>query len=356
MPTPTKSQSNEGGLPTSAAPKGKEYTVSFSKMQRSATNAADSALHGWLRVQKPPAVKDNPEIRIKAAPLTAQALTQLQAIVDSDNGPKTMVELKLTEESFIGILYSALTTHAFVKMQGEYSKKSIGTSIKKEQWTGVVAGIQKTFDIAGLKVTESELNGYAKVLTAKPAAFNAVTRIANSSVIQQAAAAKTATASFVPYTQVLPILTPVVTKLPVCNTTIQGSYTKHFSHTYSWVVNLPYYCGDWLHPFKICWHWVTVASITVNLDLNVGYKIVNCCSAVVWGSAQGQLCAGPYCLTCTAAIVAAASISHTTSGGSCNYALGVQATLVCKVGGSTICSLSFPFGWTVSGPCPPLPC
>jgi len=354
-----KKTTSKQNMATRAEAPSKEYTVRFAKIQTSPVSKADSSLQGWLREQKQPEVKDNPEIRVKAAPLTAAALAQLQAVVDSENGPQKMLELKLTEASFVGILYSALTAHSFMKMQGDYVKQQPDSrnAVTKEQWKGVIGEVLNAYSVAGLKVTESELNGYVKLLTAKASILNAVTRLANSGVEQGAPATK-ATAKFIPAIQVLPSVTPILTKVPACNQTFQGTFTRHFAYTYSWVITISFPCGLTGFPPKVKWcsKSVTLATVTVSLNLNVGYKIVNCCSATVWGAVTGQVCVGSRCLTCTAAVAGVAIISKTASGSSCNYALGIQASLVCKIAGFTICSLSYPFGWNVYGPCPPLPC
>ncbi|MDQ5840792.1 MAG: hypothetical protein M3537_06555, partial [Chloroflexota bacterium] len=98
-----------------------------------------------------------------------------------------------------------------------------------------------------------------------------------------------------------------------------------------------------------------------SVGLQVGYRIT-CCGAIAWGQAYVQACASilgrSVCAGCTAKVVGLAGISRSGSGSSCSYGLAVTAELKCTVAGLTVFYASVPYGWTITGPCPPpvLPC
>jgi len=111
--------------------------------------------------------------------------------------------------------------------------------------------------------------------------------------------------------------------------------------------------------FGWCQHTYTIASLSYNVDLNIGYK-VTCCGGAAWGFASANVCASllghQFCAGCTASIVGAVGIARTPVGDKCNYGIGLTAALKCTFGSITVLSVSYPFGFTLSGPCPPLPC
>ena len=117
----------------------------------------------------------------------------------------------------------------------------------------------------------------------------------------------------------------------------------------------------WTNPFRTCRKTFTLAGVSFSVDLTVGYK-VTCCGATAFGQAAVQACASivgiSVCAKCTASVAGVAGLVKTSSGSSCSYGLGVNASLKCEFAGVTLLSLSAPFGWTITGPCPPagFPC
>jgi hypothetical protein len=101
---------------------------------------------------------------------------------------------------------------------------------------------------------------------------------------------------------------------------------------------------------------VTIATVSVNIGLNVGYK-VSCCGASAWGQAYAQACASvagiQKCVGCTATVIGVAGFSRYPSGSQCVYGLGINASVQCSVFGQTVFNASWPFGYTITGPCPP---
>ncbi len=354
----------DGKIPRGAAMPVKEFSAKF---PTKASPRADSDLAGWVTSQKPVKAPVNPDIKVKASPLTALGLAKFQTIVDSESAPGEMLNQKMDWESLIGILVSALTTYEYMKLQGIFQKQKSPADAKvTESWAQIVASFQGVFAFAGLKVTADDLNKYVKILVANSAAFNAVTRIANSAVDQHGKVTKPV-ASFLADTRSAQIsLGSVITNIPnFCSQPlVQGSYTKHFSESFSLQVTVPYPCVVcsphwWNCHIETCYKTVTLAGVSFGLDLNVGYK-VNCCGVTVWGQAYAQACGTvvgvTVCASCSATIVGVAGISKTPVAGGCKYGLGVTAVLECKVAGVTVFYLSVPYGWTVTGPCPPIPC
>jgi hypothetical protein len=192
--------------------------------------------------------------------------------------------------------------------------------------------------------------------------FNTVATIGSSAVTGPAtSAAKLGFDNFVTQTGVLPVaLAGVVAPLNLCSQPLaQGSYTKHFGHTFSLQVsfNAPCFPKIW----KTCSYTLTIASLSYNVDLNVGYKIT-CCGAAAWGQAAAQVCGSilghTACASCSAAVTVVAGLTKNVIGSNCIYGLGVVAELKCTAAGITLFDFNAPFGWTVTAPCPPpnFPC
>lgn len=151
-----------------------------------------------------------------------------------------------------------------------------------------------------------------------------------------------------------PVLTPVPPNL--CEQPVQGTYTKHISVSFSLSVTVTYWCPTWTNPFRTCTTTFTLAGVSFNAGLNIGYRIT-CCGAYAWGAAYAEACATivgiSICASCSARVVGLAGVGRSGSGSTCSYGLAVTAELKCTVGGVTVFYAYVPYGWTISGPCPP---
>ncbi len=351
----------------------KEHEAKFAKRAKGTAAEAKAEIKDWQKQQPKPEPKKNPSVKIKATPPNANNVAKLAAVADSDDAPQEIIRQKLDEEQLFGTLYSSLTVHEYIRMEGEFKKRkaSRAAATADRDWAQVVEGFKKAFATAGLKVTEDDLAKYAKELAGNKRNFEAITRIANSRVIDEertaqeggqkslkALDASALTGAFQVATAVLLDPNVVTSFIPnLCSQPFaQGTFTKHWSHSWSLTVSIPYPCPTWTNPFRICWSTVTLASVSVDVGLNVGYR-VTCCGATAWGQAYAQACgtvAGiTKCVGCTATVVGVAGFSRTPVGSQCSYGLGINASVQCQVFGATVFSASWPFGYTITGPCPP---
>jgi hypothetical protein len=286
------------------------------------------------------------------------------------------VNQELDPDQMLGVLHSSLTVLEYTRMRSEYKTRLAEATDKKKveaQWQQVVEAAKAAHASAGLKgLTEADLDQMAAELNRKKPNFNAVTTIANSAEgagpagrsdlignTLTPAKGQKAVGSFVTQTGVLPDLVATVTSVPanLCSQPlVQGSFTKHFSHSFSLQVTLTVWCPTWTNPFRTCKKTFTIAGVSFSVDLSVGYRIT-CCGAIAWGQAAVQACATvigiSVCASCTASITAVAGVGRTGSGSSCSYGLGLNAELKCQLAGVTLLDVNAPFGWTISGPCPP---
>jgi len=332
---------------------------------RALTKRALTATAAQAQPGKQPAAKP-----IKAARLTASDLAKLRAVHQSSAGTAEMIGQKLAPEQALGTAYSALVTYEYTKLKAERKARlAKGESPKRvdARWQQIVGEAAKAFAAGGLRgIKEADLDRFSSELTRSRANFNAVVEIANSArdvVAIPAGGPSTAAGNFVTVYDRFIDLNQIVIPTPadLCERPIEGKYTKHFSRSFSLSISIPYWCPTWSNPFRWCTKTVTIAGVTVSLGLEVGYRIT-CCGAIAWGQAYAQACVSilgrSTCVGCTARVIGLAGISRTGSGSSCSYGLGVNAELKCTVGGVTVFSASVPFGWTITGPCPPaiLPC
>ena len=307
---------------------------------------------------------------IVAARVTASELAKLRAVHQSSAGSAELIGQKLSPDQAIGSAYSALITYEYTKLKAERKARlAKGESPKRVDagWREIVDEASKAFAAGGLKgLTEGDLDRFSSELTRNRSNFNAVVEIANSArdkVAIPGGIPGTAAGNFVTIYDRFIDLNQIVIPTPadLCDRPIEGKYTKHFSYSFNLSISIPYWCPTWTNPFRWCSTTVTIAGVSVNLGLEVGYRIT-CCGAIAWGQAYAQACVSilgqSICAGCTARVVGLAGISRTGSGSSCSYGLGVSAALSCTVGGVTVFSASVPFGWTITGPCPPaiLPC
>ena len=365
MPKSTTYKPASGaGLPKGVVPPSKEIRVAFPKKPTGAGSLGASALSGWVATQRVPTAPKNPTVAVKAVPVTAKGLGQLQLITDSPTAPGEMLN-RMDTETFVGTLYTALVAAQYLKALGAYDKVASRHDPEVDaEWEKVLAGHIRALAAGGIKEpTQQRLDAYVKTLSANPTNLNAVMRIANSAVPQGSGASLGA--SFVPDVRVLPgdIIATFVPNL--CSTPFaSGTFTRHFHQGFSWQITIPYPCFDWCHKsgipypcnFRICNATVTLAAVSFDLDLSVAYK-VDCCGATASGQASVQACGTVVnissCATCTATIVGVAGVARTPNASGCVYGLGVTASLQCQVAGHTVFFASVPFGWAVTGPCPP---
>jgi len=306
---------------------------------------------------------------IKAVRVTAGELAKLRAVHRSTAASAELVAQKLGPDQALGSAYSALVALEYTKLKAERKARLAKARNPKRveaQWQRIVGAASQAFADAGLPgLTEADLDAFSKELTRNKASFNAVLAIANSArdVVTTAAGGRTAVGNFVTIYDAFADLVPVVIPTPadLCDRAIEGKYTKHFSRSFSLSVRITYWCPTFFNPFRTCTTTVTLAGVSFSLGLEVGYRIT-CCGATAWGQAFAQACGTilglSVCAGCTARVVGLAGISRSGSGSSCTYGLGVTAELKCTFGGVTVFSASVPYGWTITGPCPPavLPC
>jgi hypothetical protein len=341
------------------------------KFPKRATTAAQlrARQRRYITSVAPPTVRQPRPKRIEATRLTAAQLSKLRAVHQSDAATAEMVAQKLDPDQALGVVYSSMVALEYTKMQAERRarlRRARNRDAVEAQWEKVVEGAQKAFAAAGLKgLTESGLDRMAKELTRSRANFNAVVDIANSATDTVASGGpRLGYGNYVTIAETLAdLFEPVVTPTPpnLCERPIEGKYTKHVSASFSLSVRITYWCPTWTNPFRTCTKTLTIAGVTFSAGLEIGYRIT-CCGAYAWGAAYAQACGTivgfTVCASCSAKVVGVAGVGKSGSGSSCSYGLGVTAELKCTVGGVTVLHAYLPYGWTVTGPCPPasLPC
>ena len=342
----------------------KRYKADFPK--RSVTPAQLRARQkSFIESVSPPSVRQPRPQRIAASRLTVAQLTKLRAVHESEAASAEMVAQKLGPDDLLGTFYSSLIALQYTKMQAERRKRLRGARNRdavEAQWAKVVEGAQKAFAAAGQKgMTEARLDRTAKELTRSKANFNAVVDIANSGTdsVITAAGSRLGFGNYVTIAETIAdLLDPIIFPVPpnLCEQPVEGTYTKHISVSFSLSVRVTYWCPTWTNPFRTCTTTFTVAGVTFNAGLNIGYRIT-CCGAYAWGAAYAQACATivgiTVCASCSASVVGVAGVGRSGSGSSCSYGLAVTAELKCTVAGLTIFDAYVPYGWTVTGPCPP---
>lgn len=306
---------------------------------------------------------------IKAARVTTSELAKLRTVHQSTAASAELVAQKLDPDLALGSAYSALVTYEYTRLKAERKARLAKARDRKRvdaQWQKVVDGARQAFAAGGLSgLTEADLDRFSSELTRSRANFNAVVDISNSArdVVRVPAGGPTAAGNFVTVYDAFADFVPIVIPTPadLCDRPIEGKYTKHFSRSFSLSFTLTYWCPTWTSPFRTCTKTLTLASVSFSMGLEVGYRIT-CCGAIAWGQAYVQACGSilgfTKCAGCTAKVVGLAGISRSGSGSSCSYGLAVTAELRCTVGSVTVFYASVPYGWTITGPCPPavLPC
>jgi hypothetical protein len=344
------------------------------KYPKKATTAAEfkAAQKKWIRGQAAPAAPKVKEGAVKAVKLTSAQVGRLRAIRESTSPTaEAIVGQKMGPDEILGTLYSSLSALEFSRLESEFktrrAKALTPVAQKKVQaeWAKVVSAGQAAYAAAGLKgVTERDLLGFAKELHASKPNLNAVVDIANSATV--AAGGVSATLSgrttisggWLTHVAVLPDLAAtVVTIAGLCDKPFaEGTFTRHFSKSFSLKVRLRVWCPTWTNPFRTCVKEFTLAGVSFSVGLNVGYR-VTCCGATAWGQAHAQACGTivgvTVCAGCTATVTGVSGIGHSTSGSQCTYGIGLNARLQCTFAGITVFSVQVPFGFNVVGPCPP---
>lgn len=310
--------------------------------------------------------------KINAVALKAKDVEGLRAIHESPTPTaEALVGQKMDPDKVIGTLFSALSTLEYTKMESEFKTlmKAATTPEAKAKveagWNEVVKAAQQAFASAGLKgLKEDDLRKFSQELSINKANFNAIVNIANTGVAVPGSAALTLSSQtvlkggFVTATGLLLDGGIITTFIPnLCSQPFaSGTFTRHFHKGFSLVVSIPYWCPSFFHPFRICHKNITLAGFTLDLNVQVGYR-VTCCGAVAFGQASAQVCATlvgiSFCAGCTARITGVAGIGRSGSGNNCTYGIGVNAQLTCTFGGITVLNLQAPFGFNVNGPCPP---
>lgn len=356
LPGFTKIDKHSALFPKKTVPAGQARTL----QRRGLGTAAARAQPGAQPAAKP----------IKAARLTASELAKLRAVHQSPAASAELVAQKLSPDQALGSVYSALVALQYTKLKAERKARLAKARNPKRvqaQWQKIVDGASQAFAAGGLRgLKEADLDKISSELTRSRANFNAVLDIANSArdvVSTPAGGARTAAGNFVTVYDFFADLAPVVIPTPedLCDRAIEGKYTKHFSRSFSLSVRVSYWCPTFFNPFRWCTSTFTLAGVSFSLGLEVGYRIT-CCGATAWGQAYAQACAtilgASVCAGCTAKVVGLAGISRSGSGSTCTYGLGVTAELKCTFAGVTVFYASVPYGWTITGPCPPavLPC
>ncbi len=349
-----------------AVPQQKEVKATFPKRPHGRISEARAALKRWQKSVPAPPPEQNPDVQVSAVRPNRAAFAKLRTVVESDAAPLEILNQRMQLETFFGTLFAGLATYEFMKQEAEYRRRKAGGRTAKAtdaQWNEIVEDFGRAFAAAGLpKVGETELRAFVRELNASPANRDTIVRLANTATpLEDAEPIKRnvrVVGSFIPdVNKVVEIGGVATTIRDLCDDPLaEGSFTKHFSHAISLSVKIKYPCGIGWGGIKWCTKKVTLAGISFSLAVNVGYK-VTCCGATVWGQAAAQVCAKivgiKVCATCTATITGVAGVSRTPVASGCSYGIGVNATLKCRLAGQTILSVAYPFGWTITGPCPP---
>ena len=326
----------------------------------------------WQKVAARPGAADIKLNRIAAVPIKSGDVESIRMIHESQTPTaEALVGRKLTPDKLVGTLYSSLCTLEFKKMESEFATRTRNARTPEakakvqSEWKEVVKAAGQAFNAGGLKdVNEDKLRSFSAELSKSKANFNAIVNIANTAVAvkgQEAIALTGRTvlsAGFVAETAALIDPNIIVTTIgDLCSKPFaEGTFTKNFHKGFSLTVRIPYWCPTWTNPFRVCHKNVTLAGLSLDLNVQVGYR-VTCCGAVVWGQASAQACATivglKFCAGCTAKITGVAGIGRTGSGSNCTYGLGINAQLTCTFGRVTVLNVQAPFGFNVSGPCPP---
>lgn len=347
--------------------KAKRFSADYPKkaLDRSQISAK---LKAWRQDQvvKPVATKLS---KITAVKLNKNVVSSLRAIHESPTPTAESIKgQKMNPDDVLGSLYSSFAALEFSKMQSELklrmskAKTPAAKAKVNEEWGEVVRSAQTAFAGAGLRgLKESDLATQAQELGASKANFTAITNIYNTGKAELSEDLKAGFTALGGWVTQIGKLDPggVSTVIPdLCSKPFaEGSFTKHFGHSFNLNVTLTVWCPTWTHPFRTCRKTFTLAGVSFSFDISVGYR-VTCCGAVAWGQAHAEACGTllgvTVCAGCTGTITGVAGIGRSGSGNNCTYGIGINAQLRCTFAGITVFQAQAPFGYNVSGPCPPL--
>ena len=354
-------------------PKVKRLQTKFPKAVVSKA-AAKKTFSNFKNKQKLPKVK-NVKFALKPVALTKTNLTKFIAVREADQALAAIDKhFKKDLTGVINLSHSVMTTMAYITMRTEYKTrlkkaKTQKAKIKvKQEWSEILknaAILSKA--TGGPSLTPAKLDNMAKTLTKNKKAYAQALAMAQSvkPISHDKLSIATKFSALVIPQSVLDAATNTgIIDAPsdICSTPLEGSYTKHYSNSLSLDVRYRYWCPTWTRPGRMCTGTITLAAVGFNIGLNVGYR-VTCCGAVIWGdgyvNACGTVVGITACAGCSATVVGVAGIGRTpAAGGQCDFGLGANASITCKVGSVTVFYVSYTFGFTVRGPCPPspLPC
>jgi hypothetical protein len=344
-----------------------KHTAKFPKRATSAAQLRSRQRKALTSVPPPKVTQPRPK-KLQATRVTAAQLAKLRAVHQSEAATSEMVAQKLDPDQTLGLVYSSIATLEYTKLKAERQarlRKAKDRSRVDAQWDKVVEAASDAFAAGGVKgLTEAGLDRMSKELSRSRANFNAVVEIANSaSDVIQSGGPKLAFGNYITVADVIAEILEVVTPAPanLCDRPIEGKYTRHFSYSFALSVRLTVWCPTWTNPFRTCTKTFTIAGVSFSLGLEVGYRLT-CCGVTAWGAAYGQACGTivgiTVCASCSAKVVGVAGVAKSGSGSSCTYGLGAYVEIKCTLGGVTLFQLTVPYGWTITGPCPPasLPC
>jgi hypothetical protein len=345
-----------------------KQTANFPKRSISAADLR-ARQRNFLESVAPPTVTQPSPKRVPARPVTNTQLAKLRAVHRSTAATAEILAQDLDADQTLGLVYSAVATLEYTKMKSEREKRlKRGENPKRvqAQWEKVIQGAQRAFDAGGVKgVSERRLDTMARELSRSRANLNTVVDIYNSAIdVVTEGGPKLAFGNYVTVVdRIVDVLDPVVTPTTptLCEQPVQGRYTKHLGASFSLSVRLTVPCPTWTNPFRTCTKTFTIAGVSFSVGLDVSYRIT-CCGATASGVAYAQACGTivgiTVCAACSATVNAVAGIGRSGSGSSCMYGLGVTAELKCTLAGTTVYRAFIPYGWSISGPCPPasLPC
>ena len=358
----------------SKLPTPKKIKIAFPK-RRSTKRGLSANYKRFVKQQVLPKQKVT-KIKIKALPVNSKNLKTFYSVLD-EKSVTAAIDAKYNKklDSFVGMSHSIMTTLAYIRMRDEYKKKlKTARSPRKKlalkkNWDEIVKGASMMTKLAnGAKVNQKTLDRMAAALQKDKKIYNKALLLAATSKDTKKGLMSRRT-NLVPKIIAVPVLVNagdgdvVTTNTGICDNPIEGSITKHYSDSFSLRVRYTYWCPTWRRPTRTCRGTLTLAGVSFNLGIDIGYR-VTCCGAVIWGNgyvnACGTIVGIRACAGCTASVVAVAGTGQATSGrsGDCSYGLGANAVVKCKVGDTTVFIASVYFGWTIVAPCPPnpLPC
>lgn len=312
------------------------------------------------------------KVSFKPAPLTAASVKKFADVRVATAGTAEIERhYKKNMGEFIGTAHSALTTLSYIRMRDEFKdrRKRARTPAARlkvdAQWKNVQKAAQMMNKAAGgASLTTAKLDAMAKSLTSNKVAYVEAQKMLASS---QNTVTKTLTSNTSVTAQILPAtLADVASRLDIinifdnlCTQPITGSFTHHYSNSFSLVVRFTYWCPTWSNPLRTCTGSVTLAGVSFSVGIDVRYEI-GCCGASITGSgyvnACGTIIGITACAGCRATVTAAASLGHSAvASGECAYGFSATASIVCQAAGITVLNVNHGFTFQVVGPCPPVP-